>query len=237
MLQKLRDQTQGTGFRVLVGVIIFVLAIFGFGAFNLFLTTDPTVASVNGDDITESMLVLESERERRRMAAQYGENFDPALLDPLALQNKVINQLIARKLLIQEVDDLGLGASDKQINAILIANPIFQIDGRFEESTYRRMVSLLGYSPQEFLNFTGELIALDQLRGGIIETAFNTEWELRQHARILNQRRDIAYLAFTQQEFADAIEIEEDEIALRYEENQLDFMTEESVDVAFVELT
>ena len=42
MLQKLRDQTQSLFFKVLVGAIIFVLAIFGFGAFNLFLNTDPT---------------------------------------------------------------------------------------------------------------------------------------------------------------------------------------------------
>ena len=36
MLQKLRDQTQSLGFKILVAVIIFVLAIFGFGAFNCF---------------------------------------------------------------------------------------------------------------------------------------------------------------------------------------------------------
>ena len=81
MLQKLRDQTQSFAFKVLVGAIIFVLAIFGFGAFNLFLTTDPSVASVNGEDITQSELSVEAERERRRLAAQFGENFDPNHVD------------------------------------------------------------------------------------------------------------------------------------------------------------
>lgn len=236
MLQKLRDQTQSLAFRVLVGVIIFVLAIFGFGAFNLFLTTDPSVASVNGDDITESMLAVESERERRRLAAQFGEEFNPDLIDPIALQNSVINQLVARLLLTQAVDDMEIGTSDTRTNATVVGNPLFQIDGRFEEANYRRMVSMLGFSPQEFLARTGDLLAIDQLRGSIVDSAFTTEWELRQHARLLNQRRDIAYLAFTQENFAAGINVEDDEIALRYEENQLDFMTEESLDVAFVEL-
>lgn len=237
MLQKLRDQTQSLFFKVLVGAIIFVLAIFGFGAFNLFLTTDPSVASVNGEDITQGDLAVEAERERRRLAAQFGENFDPNMIDPAMLQSSVINQLISRMLLAQAAEDLGVGASDKQVNEIVTGNPNFLIDGAFEENTYRRVVNMLGYTPTEFLALTGELIGVEQLRNSIIESAFSTEWELRQQARILSQRRDIAYLAFDEASFIDAAEVSEDDVRVRYEENLLDYMTEETVDVAFVELT
>lgn len=237
MLQKLRDQTQSLFFKVLVGAIIFVLAIFGFGAFNLFLTTDPSVASVNGEDITQNALTVEAERERRRLAAQFGENFDPNMIDPATLQNSVISQLISRLLLSQAAEDLGVGASDKQVNGILTTNPNFMIDGLFEQNTYVRVVNMLGYTPLEFQTLTGELIGVEQLRNGIIETAFSTEWELREQARILSQRRDIAYLAFDEASFLDSAEVSEDDVRVRYEENLLDYMTEETVDVAYVELT
>jgi peptidyl-prolyl cis-trans isomerase D len=237
MLQKLRDQTQSLFFKVLVGAIIFVLAIFGFGAFNLFLTTDPSVASVNGEDITQNDLAVEAERERRRLAAQFGENFDPNMIDPAMLQNSVINQLISRMLLAQAVDDLGVGASDRQVNEIVTSNPNFLVDGAFEENTYRRVVNMLGYTPTEFLALTGELIGVEQLRNGIIETAISTEWELREQARILSQQRDIAYLAFDEASFLDAVAVSEDDVRVRYEENLLDYMTEEAVDVEYVELT
>jgi peptidyl-prolyl cis-trans isomerase D len=237
MLQKLRDQTQSLVFKVLVGAIIFVLAIFGFGAFNLFLNTDPAVASVNGEDITQNDLAMEAERERRRLAAQFGENFDPNLIDPTMLQNSVINQLISRMLLSHAAEDLGVGASDKQVNEIVISNPNFLIDGRFEENTYRRVVNMLGYTPREFLALTGELIAVEQLRNGVLETAITTEWELREQARILSQRRDIAYLAFEESAFLDEEAVSEEDINVRYQENLLDYMTEETVDVAYVQLT
>ena len=237
MLQKLRDQTQSLFFKVLVGAIVFVLAIFGFGAFNLFLTTDPAVATVNGEDITAGQLSVEAERERRRLAAQFGENFDPNMIDPTMLQNSVINQLISRMLLSQAANDLGVGASDKQVSQIVTSNPNFMIDGAFEENAYRRVVQMLGYTPQEFLSLTGELVGVEQLRNGIIETAFSTEWELREQARILSQRRDIAYLTFSEAEFIDGAEVSEDDVRVRYEENLLDYMTEETVDVAYVELT
>ena len=46
MLQQLRDQTQSTGFKVLVIAIIAVLVFFGFGATNVFSVGDPEVAEV-----------------------------------------------------------------------------------------------------------------------------------------------------------------------------------------------
>ena len=101
MLQKLRDQTQSFGFKLMAGTIIFVLAIFGFGAFNLFLNPDPQIASVNGEEITQNDLALATERERRRIALQFGEQFDPNLIDSVRLQNMVLEQLISRALLLQ----------------------------------------------------------------------------------------------------------------------------------------
>ncbi|MGE0622526.1 MAG: SurA N-terminal domain-containing protein [Pseudomonadales bacterium] len=237
MLQKLRDQTQSLFFKIIVAALIFVLAIFGFGAFNLFLTTDPSVASVNGEDISVNDVAVEAERERRRLAAQLGEGFDPDMIDPVVLQNAVINQLISRMLLSQAADDLGIGASDRQVDSVVLGNPNFQIDGQFEENTYRRMVNMLGYSPSEFLTLTGDLISIEQLRDGIMETAFSLEWESREQARILSQRRDLAYLAFEEATFVEAVEVSDDDVRIRYDENQLDYMTEETVDVAFVELT
>ncbi|MCZ6458666.1 MAG: SurA N-terminal domain-containing protein [Gammaproteobacteria bacterium] len=237
MLQKLRDQTQNFGFKVLVGIIIFVLLIFGFGGgLSLFSTADREIASVNGDDITQSMLATEAERERRRMAAQFGTDFDPNLIDPLRLQNVVLDQLIGRMLLQQAAADLGIGASPKQISSSIRSNPIFHIDNKFEETNYRRVVQYMGYDPKSFLEVTEEQIALQQLRSGIIDSAFLTDWELRQHARILNQRRDLAYLAFTQDAFAGQIEVNDEAIGLRYEENQLQYLTEENVDISYVEL-
>ena len=56
MLQQLRDQTQSTGFKVLVVAIILVLTLFGFGATNVFLGGDPKVAQVGDFDITETVL-------------------------------------------------------------------------------------------------------------------------------------------------------------------------------------
>jgi peptidyl-prolyl cis-trans isomerase D len=130
MLQKLRDQTQGFGFKVLVGVLIFVLAIFGFGAFNLFVTGEPDVATVNGEDITQQALLTATEREQRRLAMQLGEQFDPSQLDLGQLQLRALQQLIDRALLFQALDELGMDVSQHSVDESVRGNPAFQLYGR-----------------------------------------------------------------------------------------------------------
>ena len=237
MLQKLRDQTQNTAFKILVGIIVFVLAVFGFGAFNLFLTTDPEVASVNGDGITQNMLATQADRVRRQLAGQFGEQFDPNLIDPVVLQNRALDQLIFSALLNQAVDDLMLGASPDQINRNVRANPNFQIDGEFSEAQYRQTVRFLGYTPQAFLDQAGQSFTFQQLSDAITTTGILADWEVRQGARLIKQQRDLAYLTFATSDFNDEVEINDEDVQLRYEENQLDYMTELSVDVEYVELS
>jgi peptidyl-prolyl cis-trans isomerase D len=95
----------------------------------------------------------------------------------------------------------------------------------------------MGYLPQTFVAETRELMALDQLQSGINGTALLTERDVRNHARLISQRRDLAYLAFTVEQFMDQVEVSDDDVALRYDENRVDFMTEELVDVDFVQLS
>jgi peptidyl-prolyl cis-trans isomerase D len=237
MLQKMRDQTQSLAFKVLVGIIVFVLAVFGFGAFNFFVAGDPEVARVNGEGITEGELAAQTERERRRIAAQMGEEFDASLIDPVRLQGAVLDQLIARQLLEQAAAEMGVAVSREQVDRMLVENPTFQINGEFQADLYRQAVRMMGYTPQAFIDETTRMLELEQVQTSVTDTAFVTGRELRLHASLLGQRRDVAYLPFEPEAFREQVTVTDEEVRLRYEENQLDYMTEESVDVAYVTLS
>lgn len=237
MLQKMREQTQSLAFKVLLGIIVVALAVFGFGAIDLFGSGDPDMARVNGDSITQSMVVTEAERERRRLAAQLGEQFDPGMIDPVRMQNAVLERMIGRTLLNQAAEELGLGASDAQVAAAIRRNPNFQIDGRFEEGRYRMVTQALGFTPQGFIDETREVMALEQLQTGLAESAVQTEADVRDYARLLGQRRDFAYLAFTVDRFLDQAQVSDADVEQRYEEDRAEYVTEETVDVELVELT
>jgi peptidyl-prolyl cis-trans isomerase D len=237
MLQKLRDQTQSLAFKVLVAILVFVLAVFGFGAFNLFVTGEPEVARVNGEKITETALATETERERRRIAGQLGEQFDSDLIDPIRLQSSVLERMIARSVLGQAAGDLRVGVSRAQVDQVVVDNPAFHVGEAFSPELYRQAVRSLGYSPQAFLDETARLMALEQLQVAIMDTALLTEREVNVHVRLLGQQRDVAYLPFLVERFRAETNVTDEDVALRYQEDESRYVTPERLDVAYVTLS
>ncbi len=236
MLQKLRDQTQSTGFKILVVAIILVLTLFGFGATNLFVGADPELAQVGDFEITQNVLAAETERERRRVLAQMGPEFDPSSIDRLQLQQYVLQQLISRQVLYQTTAELGIRVTPEHVNEQLINSPAYQIDGQFNEQIYRQQVQALGYTPVAFVEEFTNALSAEQLRTGIEGSALMTDWELGELIRVINQRRDIAYLPLTIDLFRERVNVSDDEITLRYNEEQSAYMTELLVDAAYLHL-
>jgi len=172
MLLKLRDQTQSTGFKIIVAVLVFALAFFGFGAFNVFAPGDPAVASVNGRDITQGALLAETEREKRMLLAE-GRESDS--LDPLRLQSNALERLIAQALIDEIIEDLELATSRSRIDGAVVAEPNFQIDGRFNGDLYRRSLSAMGFSPTEYMAALSKQLSSEQLQSAVSDTAFLTD--------------------------------------------------------------
>ncbi len=235
MLQKLRDQTQSTGFKILVGAIIVVLTLFGFGASNLFLAADPEMARVGDHEITQNELAVETERERRRILATLGPEADD--IDRLELQQTVLERLISRSVLEQAADGLGIRVPEDEVNRQLVESEAYQVEGQFNEAVYRQQVQALGYTPVEFIAAYTQALSMEQLQNGVAGSTVIPDWELGELIRVVNQRRDIAYLPLTTDLFAQPETIGDNDIALHYEENQFDYMTDESVDVEFVSLS
>ena len=237
MLQKMRDGAQGLGARIIVGIICFVLVVFGFGAFNFLAENEPRAASVNDDEITVRELEIETQRQKRNLQSRMGDEVDPELIDNLVSQQTVLDSLINRTLLRQTAEDLALVGLAESFRKELIDNPNFQVDGVFNQSIYRSTLQNLGYSPQSFQSAMETDAQLSQLVEVYQDTAFTTGRELRDAASMLNQTRDVAYMIIDTAMFEDRVVVSETEIADFYEMHTDQFVTEESFDLAYVEFS
>ena len=237
MLQKMRDGAQTLGAKIMVAIIAFVLTVFGFGAFNLFSVGEPVAATVNGEEITEAYVESETERRLRSLVAELGEEVDPALIDRDLLRQTTLDMLINRTLLLQLADDLDLAVSRSELDREVTSMSEFQVDGVFDEGRFRSVLANAGFSPASFLDDRERNVRIDQLTGALTDTAVVTDQEVREASQVLRQRRDIAYLEFSIDDFAEGIEVPEEEVENYYEENIALFLTEENVDLEYVELS
>ena len=237
MLQKLRDQTQSTGFKILVGAIIVVLTLFGFGATNLFMAGDPEVARVGDYSLTQNALAVEMERERRRILAQMGPDFDASSIDPLQLSDYVTQQVVSRQVLYQTADDLGLEVPPEIVNETLVASDVYQVDGQFNEGVYRQSLNMMGFTPVEFLNEFTNAISSEKVRDAVAMSTSMTDWELGEIIRVVNQTRDFAYLPLSVESYLDQVEVTQEDVEIRYDEESSQFMTELAVNVSYISLS
>ena len=233
----MRDGAQGLGAKIIVGIICFVLVVFGFGAFNFLAENEPRAASVNDDEITVRELEIETQRQKRNLQSRMGDEVSPELIDNLVSQQTVLDSLINRTLLRQTAEDLALVGLAGSYRKELIDTPNFQVDGVFNQSIYRSTLQNLGYSPQSFQSAMETDAQLSQLVEVYQDTAFTTGRELRDAASMLNQTRDVAYMIIDAAMFEDRVGVSETEIADFYEMHTDQFVTEESFDLAYVEFS
>lgn len=233
VLQKMRAGAQGLAAKVVVGLIVFVLAVTGFGAIQFFSGGEPIVATVNGDDITQSRLELETQRQRTQRRAELGGEVPDEILDQFVNREAVLQSLIVSTLVVQLADDLDLSISDEAVQARI--REAFGGAG-FDAAAYRNYLANMGHTPTSFQAELADSELQAQLSSSLGETSIVSNRELRHAVRILRQRRDIAYLLFDIASLMADVDVSEAEIENHYGQYLDDYMTEERFDFDYVRL-
>ena len=231
VLQKMRAGAQGLLAKVLVGLIVFVLAVTGFGAIQLFSASEPVAATVNGDDITQSALQQETSRQRTFQRNRFGDEVSDELIDQMVRQEAVLEFLVDQTLLDQAADDLQLSVSE----AAVLERIRRDFAGE-DDIAYRNLLASQGYTPSSFQAEMASVEIRGQVSAGWRDTAFVTRREQRLVAEIQSQRRDIAWLLFDVDLLAADVAVTDEQIEEHYGNFIDDYMTEERFDFDFVRL-
>lgn len=125
---------------VLLGLVLVAFAITGVG--DPFRGGGPagSVATVGGRTISEPELLKAFERLMRNVREQ-----NPGISQTqLAKQGGVTgaaSQLISQTAVEELGRKIGLGVSDRSVGAVIAGIPAFQVGGKFDEATYRRILA------------------------------------------------------------------------------------------------
>ena len=232
-IQQLRDKSDGVITKFIVGLIIVVFALFGFGSITTFLAPVAKVATVNSVDISQQQMETAVERNRR---IQFSQNVAPQDIDEDALRSSVLKTLISRELLSQEADALDLEFSDSALDVEIIASQVFQLDGVFDPQQFQLVIGSAGFTPTSYRNEMRLDKKLNQLNSAIRGSSFLTRQMVRRAAGLAQQTRDIAFLRVDVSQLLDKVVVQEGEVQAYYESNSLQFVSEETVAIEYVEL-
>lgn len=135
----------------------------------------PTAAVVNGKKIPSSEIAeqLRGTISNPQSKAQFvGPSGAKNRLDA---QREILNQLIRQEIVLQEADDLGVGASKKEVDAQLK-----QLRARFpNQKAFEAEVSKEGFSLDDIKRFVTERIIFQKVAADVTKSAAPTEEQLR----------------------------------------------------------
>ncbi|MDJ0863296.1 MAG: SurA N-terminal domain-containing protein [Gammaproteobacteria bacterium] len=236
MLQGIRDRAQGVLMWIIVGLIIATFALWGihqyFGP-----DANVVVAKINDRELTLPEFQDAYQRQRFRLQAMLGPQFDLGRLDDSRLKRETLQQMIDQEVILQSAAAHGLRVGDEQLALQIRAISAFRADGGFSQAQYESWLRNQGYSPGYFEHNFRRSLLTDQLQSAVASSALVTEAAVDQALRLQEQTRDFAYLLVPMSAFRNQVEITEDEIRSYYESRRASFVNPEQVSVEYLVLS
>ena len=238
MLEDIRESSQGLTAKIILGLIILTFAVAGIGSYTN--SVDTSVATVNGEKISQQEFNKAYQTQQNRMAQQFGEMFDTLSNDSNYMANfrqSVLDNLINEKLIDQNAQELAIRISDERIKDTIRNMPEFQVDGAFDNNRYLAIINQAGFfQSSNFRDYLRVDMARRQLSQALVATEFNLPYQESLQQNLQNQTRNIRFTTMSAKQFEAGIEVSEEEIKAFYQSNQVRFENKEKVKVNFIRL-
>ena len=228
MLQSIRDGSRSWGAKIIIGVMVAAMALFGIESlFGLFGSDPDEVASVNGQPIMRQQVELGVQRALRSGQVPPEQE--------RALRSDMLDQLITQELLSQYAEEGGFAVSEEQLDQLIVSLPEFHDqDGRFSAEVFRNRLAGAGYTPLSFREELRVDIQRQHLQQGLAFSDFSLPNEQERLAELQRQERSLRYVVLDGDDVEADVNISEDDLQAYYDAHQERYERPEQVRLEYV---
>lgn len=219
MLDFLRKRKRSWIIIFLLGVIILAFIVF-YGGGKYGDQGSPDVAQVNGEAITEREFETQYQRAVDRYRDLLKGSLTPEMLKSLNIKHTLLDELIQKRLLLQEARRLGLTVTDNELASFLSSQPEFQIGGRFNKERYIDLLRANRLTPAEFEEEQRDDLIIQRLYGLILDSVQVPEAEVRNRYRIEQEKLDLNFIRLPLSQFVSEAKVTDEDIKKFYDRNK-----------------
>jgi peptidyl-prolyl cis-trans isomerase D len=219
MLDFLRKRKRSWIITFLLALIIIVFVAF-YGGSNYRDTGSGHVARVNGEVITEREFAAEYQRTLDRYREMLKGSLTPEMLKSLNVKRNLLDQLIQKRLLLQEARALGLTVSDDELANMLSLAPEFHVAGRFNKERYVQLLRANKMAPADFEEEQRAQLTIQRLYGSVLDPIQISEAEVRERYRLEQEKINLQFIRLSRTPFLAEAKVSAEEAANFYERNK-----------------
>lgn len=189
------------------------------------------IAKVDGEGISRALFNQQVDQAMEQFVSA-GQNADS--LRPM-IRSRVLSSLIEDNLSYKLSDTLGLKISDEQVKKIITQQPVFFVDGVFNNQRFLSVLQQYGYTPDSYANSLRADIQKNQLLQALLLSDFSLPVE-SDMSELVTQKRAGSYARVDITDVVDksALAVSEDEIKQYYQDNTENFNRGERVKLKFL---
>ena len=234
MLRILREHASSW---MLKGILILVAVTFiSWGGYSLIREKKVNyVAKVNGVTIEWKEYNDAFQNAVKQYREALGSSFSEKMIEELHLKDKILDDLIAKILILQEVKRLGLSIPDEELREAIESVPAFQVNGQFDKRNYERFLRLSRMTPEEFEQSQRESLLISKAVSLIKMNAGKvSEEEVLETYLFENERINLTFLKVAPDSFKGQVNANEIEIKDTYQKHQEEFRIPTFVQIQYL---
>nr|WP_086940709.1 SurA N-terminal domain-containing protein [Thaumasiovibrio occultus] len=238
MMDRLREGVNSIAVKIIFSLIIISFIFAGVG--QMVLSGGNYAAKVNGQEISIRELNSSVDNARNYYQRTVGEAFIEQYANQdfqAQFRRDILTQMINQVLLTQYAQELGLHATDKQVEEVILQQQQFFIDGKFDNKRFQEQVARGGQTPDQYAESIREQLNIGMLRNAIFGTEFALENEVTSALALEGQTRELRTMTLSVIDEAAKITLDQATVDAFYEENKALFTQPEAVKLSYILLT
>ena len=209
----------------IIGILLAIPFVF-FGS-SSFGTVFTNYGKVNGLTVSALDVNIAINTVTSRLQQIYGEEFNVDTLEDGLLNNLVRNEIISQKALLYQAQQMELVNTEEEAKRLIMSEPSFQTDGRFNQDIFEATIRANGILPNEYIENVQNTSLVNDFLSAVSDSSFQIESELKKQIKLIEQERDIDFFKIDFNSLKSNINPTLESAANYYEENRLLFMDEE----------
>lgn len=218
MLDSIRQNSQSWGVKLAFALIVIVFVFWGVGSMNG-PSNSAVMATVNDTAIMMPEFKRAYELQMNAIKARF-PGIDESQFKQLRIGQQVLQGLIARTLLLQEAERLGMTVTPVELKTEIASIPLFQnAQGEFDPEVYKQMLAAQGMSAGSFERQFKEDLLTKKVRENAVISASVSDEEAREAFVYASEKRSMDYIMYSAIDFLKKATVTEDEIKAFYDTN------------------
>ena len=208
-----------------IGILLAIPFVF-FGS-SSFGTVFTNYGKVNGLTVSALDVSIAINTVTSRLQQIYGEEFNVETLEDGLLNSLVRNEIVGQKALLYQAQQMELVNSEEEAKRLIMSEPSFQTDGRFNQDIFETTIRANGILPNEYIENVQNTSLVNDFLSAVSDSSFQIESELKKQIKLIEQERDIDFFKIDFNSLKSNINPTLERAVNYYEENKLLFMDEE----------